>query len=702
MALSSITAGSNNTATGSQALTANKTGSANTADGAGALASNNGSWNTATGSQALNVNSTGSNNTGTGNRALQTNDAGSNNAAVGACALLNTTRSGNSQACAAAAPGSADANTAMGTLAGKTNATGNSNTFVGFGADAASGGLTNATAIGANAVVSASNALVLGGTGANAVNVGIGTASPSATLQIDENNAQNADTLLIGSTSRGLRMRDTGTYIDLESFGDPLFINNTTGQNTILNGNGGKVGIGTGGPTATLEVNGTGKFDGLVTFAPSQTFPGMGTVTSVGSGAGLTGGPITGSGTLSIASGGVTNTMLASPSLTVTAGSGLSGGGPVSLGGSTTLSLNPNVGGSSGVFFGSNVTPIVFVTQGGSGMSLLASNTTNGSLSQLGTSVAVNSVNYPTGVYGSDGGSGGFGVYGSGANYGVYGSGTNYGVYGVGSGSVPTGVYGIGFYGVQGYTTADGGAYNGSPIATGVYGNGGMGTGVQGEGGSVGVYGDSTGFGVQGNAISCGDYCGTGVYGTGNSYGVLSEGNFGVVNGSKAAVVALPDDRVVELYAMESPENWFEDFGADELRDGAAEVTLDPTFALTVNLETDYHVFLTPKGDCEGLYVTNETATGFQVRELRGGKSNVGFDYRIIAKRRGYESVRMDELETDAETLRRIRGGVRNRPAHRKLILPRLPEAQKLIAQPARVGAPPALTVPVPHPVGSR
>ncbi len=78
---------------------------------------------------------------------------------------------------------------------------------------------------------------------------------------------------------------------------------------------------------------------GLLTFVSGQTFPGAGTVTSVGSGAGLTGGPITTSGTLSIANGGVTNTMLAHPSLTVGAGTGLSGGGSVSLGGSTTLSL---------------------------------------------------------------------------------------------------------------------------------------------------------------------------------------------------------------------------------------------------------------------------------------------------------------------------------------------------------------------------
>ena len=44
---------------------------------------------------------------------------------------------------------------------------------------------------------------------------------------------------------------------------------------------------------------------------------GGGTVTSVGSGAGLTGGPITTSGTLNIAAAGVANSMFANPSLTV-------------------------------------------------------------------------------------------------------------------------------------------------------------------------------------------------------------------------------------------------------------------------------------------------------------------------------------------------------------------------------------------------
>jgi endosialidase-like protein len=90
-------------------------------------------------------------------------------------------------------------------------------------------------------------------------------------------------------------------------------------------------------PTETgLVLSSTGQ----VTFAAGQTFPGTGSVTSVGSGAGLTGGPITGSGSLSIATAGVSNAMLANPSLTIAAGTDLTGGGSVALGGSTTLNLD--------------------------------------------------------------------------------------------------------------------------------------------------------------------------------------------------------------------------------------------------------------------------------------------------------------------------------------------------------------------------
>jgi len=111
--------------------------------------------------------------------------------------------------------------------------------------------------------------------------------------------------------------------------------------------------------------------------------------------------------------------------------------------------------------------------------------------------------------------------------------------------------------------------------------------------------------------------------------------------GTKSAAVALANGNMVKVYSMESPEVWFEDFGATQLGGGITTVQLDPSFAQTVSLAKGYHVFLTPNGDCNGLYVTNKTATSFEVRELNGGRSNVPFDYRIVGHRKGYETTRL-------------------------------------------------------------
>jgi hypothetical protein len=115
--------------------------------------------------------------------------------------------------------------------------------------------------------------------------------------------------------------------------------------------------------------------------------------------------------------------------------------------------------------------------------------------------------------------------------------------------------------------------------------------------------------------------------------------------GTKSAVVAVDNGtRYVKLYAVESPKNWFEDAGSGMLYGGSAVVTLDSTFAQTVNSGEDYHVFLTPNGECKGLYVSQKTEESFVVRELGGGTSNIAFDYRIMAARKGYENVRFADI----------------------------------------------------------
>jgi hypothetical protein len=132
--------------------------------------------------------------------------------------------------------------------------------------------------------------------------------------------------------------------------------------------------------------------------------------------------------------------------------------------------------------------------------------------------------------------------------------------------------------------------------------------------------------------------------GNGGFCTIDSNGHLNCPGGVSTTAAVASGARRVALYAMESPQHWFEDFGAGQLENGTGAVALDPTFAETVNGVSDYHVFLTPEGDCRGLYVSRKTASGFEVRELGGGQSTVAFDYRIVALRRGFESVRLEDV----------------------------------------------------------
>jgi hypothetical protein len=123
------------------------------------------------------------------------------------------------------------------------------------------------------------------------------------------------------------------------------------------------------------------------------------------------------------------------------------------------------------------------------------------------------------------------------------------------------------------------------------------------------------------------------------------------VDGTKSSTAKLQSGREVALYAVESPENWFEDFGSAELKSGVAWVPLDSSFTEATNPAMTYHVFLTPNGDSNGLYVARKTPIGFEVREHQGSGSNVAFDYRIVVRRRGYETIRMAEVGGDARTV---------------------------------------------------
>lgn len=192
LALMNNSTGTGNTAVGYSALYSNTTGGGNTAIGNGSLNDNvEGTWNTAVGYNTLG-DSTGYGNTAVGFASLQRNSTGSYNTATGRVALGSNLGGGLNAAFGDAAlygNSSGSYNTAIGYSAGYTgtsganaNTTGSNNTFIGyFSGPGTATQLTNATAIGANALVSASNSLVLGAPG---VKVGIGTQTPAESLDV--------------------------------------------------------------------------------------------------------------------------------------------------------------------------------------------------------------------------------------------------------------------------------------------------------------------------------------------------------------------------------------------------------------------------------------------------------------------------------------------------------------------------------------
>ncbi len=120
-------------------------------------------------------------------------------------------------------------------------------------------------------------------------------------------------------------------------------------------------------------------------------------------------------------------------------------------------------------------------------------------------------------------------------------------------------------------------------------------------------------------------------------------------SGTKSAMVQTANHGQRLLYAIESPNVWFEDFGQASLLNGETTVTFESTFTEAVNLQADYHVFLTPVSQNPVLlFVTAKNATNFTVRgvTLDGTPAQGSFDYRIVAKRLGYENVRMESVTT--------------------------------------------------------
>jgi hypothetical protein len=245
----------------------------------------NGSENSFFGAVSGSSNTTGTGNSYFGDFAGASNTSASNGSFFGSGAgFSNTTgiknsffgqQSGNSNV-------GGSNNSFFGVQAGITNVSGSGNSIFGAGADLASNNLTNATAIGANARVAQSNSLVLGSingvNGATAnTSVGIGTTTPSGTLDVRNNTSSASLSLSSGNGSatlfltRATAVPSQSAQIAFYSGGTVDFAMGTSqgsagisdfsiysyGTNSnvfTINKSSGNVGVGTASPGYRLDV----------------------------------------------------------------------------------------------------------------------------------------------------------------------------------------------------------------------------------------------------------------------------------------------------------------------------------------------------------------------------------------------------------------------------------------------------------------
>ncbi|MEJ2709181.1 MAG: hypothetical protein P8074_16335 [Anaerolineales bacterium] len=130
------------------------------------------------------------------------------------------------------------------------------------------------------------------------------------------------------------------------------------------------------------------------------------------------------------------------------------------------------------------------------------------------------------------------------------------------------------------------------------------------------------------------------------SYIAYSSGstNYGILsNGAKAFVQQNPNDPSESIiYAsLEGGEAGTYYRGTAQLTNGVARITLPEHYSLVTEME-GLTVQVTPREDCNGLYVDEVTTTYLVVRELQGGKSDARFDFFINGVRMGFSGFQVE------------------------------------------------------------
>lgn len=230
------------------------------------------------------------------------------------------------------------------------------------------------------------------------------------------------------------------------------------------------------------------------------------------------------------------------------------------------------------------------------------------------------------GIYGKNTNGGGDAIWGQ--NTATNGTGVGTGVVGI------TGQSGTGSAGVWGE--------NSNTAGTGVVGAGqGQAASVLVAGSGGAFTGNTTGASIRNNSNGISEAIYT-VNGSGGTAVICRVNHWsGTIQykilgtGTVSTIVNDLSGNKVVLHAPETPEIYFQDYGNGKLVNGKANIKLDPiiTKNIVVNEKHPLQVFIQLNGDCKGVFVSNRTATGFDVTELQDGNSNVEFTWSITANR---------------------------------------------------------------------
>ncbi len=313
--------------------------------------------------------------------------------------------------------------------------------------------------------------------------------------------------------------------------------------------------------------------------------------------------------------------------------------------------LNGTLGlGAIGIGVQSMINPTMTV---GDARGVNGSTPSDDGIGVAGFATTVATTAFPVGVYGQAITSTGFAVQGiNGAAAGTGGiftgnnAATTYLVAGTGTAANGTiiGHFGYGRNAANGIGVV-GVGNNGGTIFTPA-----SGAGVVGTGNQYGVIGFATttvntnplnNSAANGAAASAGGYFEVQAAGTAQTWSYVAvRDNFGALRkiigpGTVNTIVHDLDGNRVALSCPEAPENLFQDYGSGRLVNGRARITLDPILAMNIVVSDDHplRVFVQLEGDCNGVYVTNKSGSGFEVVELGGGNSNAPFTWTVAANR---------------------------------------------------------------------